>query len=101
AVTYLELILTPVAVLGLVSLRGRLRPHLTASTAAAGLGIFGAYALVLLALRLAPAAPVAAVRETSVVIVVLLAAATLRERIGRYRLGGAALVVVGIALLSF
>ena len=37
-------------------------------TMLAGIGFFGAYALTLLALRLAPAASVAAVRESSVVI---------------------------------
>jgi drug/metabolite transporter (DMT)-like permease len=40
------------------------------------------------------------VRETSVVIAVLLAAPILRERVGRGRLAGAAVVVAGIALLS-
>ena len=45
--------------------------------------------LVLLALRLAPPASVAAVRETSIVIAVALAAIVLRERIGALRAGGA------------
>jgi drug/metabolite transporter (DMT)-like permease len=60
---------------------------------------FAAYALVLAALQRAPAASVAAVRETSVVIVAVLAARTLGERVSRARLAGAALVVIGIALL--
>ena len=46
-------------------------------------------------LRLAPAAPVAAVRETSVLIVTGLAAAVLKERVGPARAAGAALVVAG------
>jgi drug/metabolite transporter (DMT)-like permease len=58
------------------------------------------YALTLYALRLAPAAPVAAVRETSVVIVALLAASMLKERVSSWRLGGAAVVVVGVVLLA-
>ena len=60
---------------------------------------FGAYLLVLAALRLAEPGPVAAVRETSVLIVALLAAPMLGERVRPARLAGAALVVAGIALL--
>jgi drug/metabolite transporter (DMT)-like permease len=67
----------------------------------AGLGTFSGYLLVLLALRIAPAAPVSAVRETSVVIAAVLARIFLRERVTRGRLAGAALVAAGIALLSF
>jgi drug/metabolite transporter (DMT)-like permease len=55
---------------------------------------------VLAALRLASAASVAAVRETSVLIAVVLAAPVLRERVGPGRLAGAVLVVGGVALLS-
>jgi drug/metabolite transporter (DMT)-like permease len=61
---------------------------------------FAAYALVLAALRLAPAAPVAAVRETSVVIAVALAGIVLHERVGRGRLAGAILVAAGVAILA-
>ena len=53
-----------------------------------------------LAFDLAKAAPVAAVRETSVVIAVALAAIFLHERVGTARLAGAVLVVAGVALLS-
>jgi drug/metabolite transporter (DMT)-like permease len=67
---------------------------------AAGLFTFGAYVLVLAALARAPAAPVAAVRETSIVIAAALAAPLLRERVGVARLAGAVLVVVGVALLA-
>jgi drug/metabolite transporter (DMT)-like permease len=41
------------------------------------------------------------VRETSVVIAVALAAVFLHEPVGRSRLAGAALVVAGVALLSW
>jgi drug/metabolite transporter (DMT)-like permease len=78
-----------------------LRAELGPATVLAALASFGAYALVLLALDRAAAAPVAAVRETSVVIAVALAALVLRERVGWARLAGAALVVAGVALLSF
>jgi drug/metabolite transporter (DMT)-like permease len=66
----------------------------------AGCGGFVAYALVLAALTLAPAAPVAAVRETSVIFAVALAAPMLGERVTRTRLAGAALVVAGVVLLG-
>jgi uncharacterized membrane protein len=56
--------------------------------------------LVLLALQRAAAAPVAAVRETSVVIAALLARRVLRETVGMPRIAGAAAVAGGIALLS-
>jgi uncharacterized membrane protein len=67
---------------------------------AAGLATFGAYVLVLAALSRAPAAPVAAVRETSVVIATALAVPLLRERVGVPRLAGAVLVVAGVVLLG-
>jgi drug/metabolite transporter (DMT)-like permease len=66
----------------------------------AGVATFGAYALVLAALRLAPAASVSAVRESSVLIATALAALVLDEHVSRWRLAGAALVVAGIALLA-
>jgi drug/metabolite transporter (DMT)-like permease len=66
----------------------------------AGCGGFLAYSLVLAALDLAPAAPVAAVRETSVLFAVALAAPFLHERVSRSRLLGAALVVAGILALA-
>jgi drug/metabolite transporter (DMT)-like permease len=58
------------------------------------------YALVLYALRIAPAAPVAAVRETSVLFVTVLAAALLHERVSGWRVLGAAAVVAGVALVA-
>jgi drug/metabolite transporter (DMT)-like permease len=66
----------------------------------AGIGFFGAYALTLAALRLASAASVAAVRESSVVIAALVLAVTGREEMSAERLVGAAVVVAGIALIS-
>ena len=52
------------------------------------------------ALALGAAAPVAAVRETSVVIAVALAALVLGEKVGRGRLAGAVVVAVGTALVA-
>ena len=57
------------------------------------------YALALYALRLAPAAPVAAVRETSVLFVTVLAAVMLKERVSTWRAAGATIVVAGVILL--
>jgi len=61
---------------------------------------FGAFALVLFALQHASAASVAAVRETSVVIAVALAAPVLGERVTPRRLAGAAVVALGVAVLA-
>jgi len=57
------------------------------------------YALALYALRLAPAAPVAAVRETSVLFVTVLAAVMLKEHVSAWRAAGAGVVVAGVILL--
>ncbi len=102
--TYLELVLAGPALAygaavaatqGTVSLRAAL----TLPTAAAGICMFGSYALVLGALELAAAAPVAAVRETSVVLAAVLAVLVLHERLSPRRLAGAVLVAGGIAIL--
>ena len=104
-IVYLELGLAPTALgaLLLVALlpsgRARLRAAVRATPAVAGVVSFIAYALVLAALERAPAASVAAVRETSVLFVAALAAPTLGERVRPARLAGAALVVGGISLL--
>jgi drug/metabolite transporter (DMT)-like permease len=105
ALPYLELsMLGPAIAYAVFALRVRgshaLRSELRAPTLVAGVATFGAYCLVLLALQRAAAAPVAAVRETSVVITALLAGRVLRERVGWGRLGGAVVVAAGIGLLS-
>jgi drug/metabolite transporter (DMT)-like permease len=92
-VIYLAAVLV---VRGREAVRAEIRPA-NAVLAAAG---FGAYSLVLAALQLAPAASVAAVRETSVVIATVMAALVLRERVTRVRLAGSVVVVAGIALLA-
>jgi drug/metabolite transporter (DMT)-like permease len=103
--TYLVLVLGLPAVvyaLAVWRVRGRvaLRAAVSRSTLLAGVGMFGAYALALAALRLAPAASVAAVRESSVVMATAFLAVSGRERIGPERLAGAVAVVIGIALIS-
>ncbi len=86
---YLELVLVvPALAYACFIGRERLRPAVDWRAGLAGLGMFGAYAFTLAALRLAAAAPVAAVRETSIVIATLLGAVVLHEAVGRARHGG-------------
>jgi len=104
-VPYLELVLAPTAALylaGTLALRGgrAIAAEVRAPALLAGLGMFGAYALALAALARAHAAPVAAVRESSVVIVVLLTAAMGRERLTPARLIGALAIVLGVIVLA-
>jgi drug/metabolite transporter (DMT)-like permease len=86
----------------IVRLRGReaARSSFGPLTVLAGLGMMGAYALVLAALQLAPAAPVSAVRETSVLIAVAFAAVATRERVGPGRAVGALAITGGIVAIA-
>jgi drug/metabolite transporter (DMT)-like permease len=79
---------------------GALRAELNVSSIVAGLLILTPYSLFLYALELAPAAPVAAVRETSILIATALGAVVLKERVGPGRWAGAVLVAGGVALVS-
>ena len=102
---YLEVVMTPSALTAcawLVARRGVpvLRAQFGRVTFAAAVGSFGAYALVLAALKLASAPSVAAVRETSVIVAALLAAAFLHEQVTPLRLAGTAAVAGGVALLA-
>ena len=104
-IVYQELSMIPAAVgflLLTLRLRGRnaVRVSVGPAAVAAGLATFGAYILVLAALARAPAASVAAVRETSVVIATVLAVPLLHERVGRARIAGAVLVVLGVVVLA-
>ena len=105
AIAYLELVLLPVAVAGVLgyAAAGRLaalRAEIGWATATAAAASFGAYALALGALALASAPAVAAVRETSILVAVALGALGLKERVHALRVVGAALVVVGVALVA-
>jgi drug/metabolite transporter (DMT)-like permease len=104
-IPYLWLVLVPVAAgyaAAQARSRGRqaLRAEVRWPILAAALAMFGAYALALAALRLAPAAAVAAVRESSVVIATALAAVVLRERVTPQRLAGAVAVAAGVAAIA-
>ena len=105
-VPYLECVLIPTVLVyvpvvarargGAPAIRRAATPRITL----AALFIFGAYALVLAALERAPAAPVAALRETSVVFATAYAALFLGEPAGRRRVAGAVVVVAGITTLA-
>jgi drug/metabolite transporter (DMT)-like permease len=102
---YLELVTTFMGIAylgGFVAMRGAgpLRTAFGWRAVVAGLASFAAYGLVLGALQLASAAPVAAVRETGVLFATALAAIVLKEKVTLWRFAGAALVVGGTALLS-
>jgi drug/metabolite transporter (DMT)-like permease len=105
AISYLELTMLLPAVVyaaGVAAWKGlpALGAELGPAAVVAGIATFVAYALVLGALDLAAAAPVAAVRETSVVIAAAGGALVLRERVGPGRLAGAIFVAGGVALLA-
>ncbi|MBI3992716.1 MAG: EamA family transporter [Candidatus Lambdaproteobacteria bacterium] len=65
----------------------------------AGVVAIGGFTIVLWAFARAPLAPVAALRETSVIFAALIGTLLLREPFGRLRLVAAVLVVLGIVLL--
>ena len=103
--SYLELItafMGAAYAAGFVAVRGTdaLRAAIGWRAVVAGVASFGAYGLVLAALKLASAASVAAVRETSVLIAAALASLVLKERVTPWRVGGAALVAGGVAILA-
>ena len=105
AIPYLELVLLPVALAAVLAYAagGRLsslRAEIGWPAIAAGVSSFAAYALALIALSLAPAASVAAVRETSILFAVALGAVVLREPVGPARAAGAAVIVAGVVLVA-
>jgi drug/metabolite transporter (DMT)-like permease len=102
---YLEVVFAAMAVVYLAVIWARrggavLRRAVKPAVVLIGVGCFGSYVLILLALARAPAASVAAVREVSVLIATAVAARTLDEPVGLGRLAGAALVVGGIAAIA-
>ena len=105
ALSYFEavlLITAPVYAVAVAAARGpaALRAAVAPRPALAGLAMFGAYAATLAALELAEAAPVAALRETSVVMATVAAAVAAREHVPAGRVAGAAIVVAGIAAIA-
>jgi drug/metabolite transporter (DMT)-like permease len=105
APAYLAVMLTPAGIAYAMVLLGSgrgeaIRAEAKPRALLTGALVVGAYGCVLAALRLADAAPVAAVRESSVVIAALLAATFLCEPVGPRRLGGAVLVAAGVAAVA-
>lgn len=103
-ITYVTLILIAPAIasLAFVAARGglpRIRRAVSPLSFAGGVASISAYGLVLIALTMAAAASVAAVREVSVVIAVGLGAIFLHEKVGPSRVAGAIVVVLGVALI--
>lgn len=102
AYTLLLAILTG-AVTVVMALSGGGRPRLTLPVL--GLGLVGgaattlSYGIALWAMTRAPVAPVAALRETSIVFALLLTRLFVSEAVGRQRLAAAALVVAGVMAL--
>lgn len=97
---YLELVLVLPTIVYTFALRERLLAAVRTAAPIAGIGTVGAYGLTLAALQLAPAAAVSAVRESSVVIGVILAALVLNEPVTRSRLIGAIIVAAGVAAIA-
>jgi drug/metabolite transporter (DMT)-like permease len=97
-IAYLTAVMVPTALIWLAFTRPRRK--VTPRIAGAGVGMVAAYLLTLLALDRAAAAPVAAVRETSVLFAVAFAALVARERVTPARAAGAALIVAGVAVLA-
>ena len=98
AIPYLLCVMVPTAAATCAIARPRLR--IDARVAVAGVGMVLAYGLTLAALERAAAAPVAAVRETSILFAVAFGALVARERVTPARAAGAALVVGGVAVLG-
>jgi drug/metabolite transporter (DMT)-like permease len=97
-IAYLALVVAPCALV--YPFVAKTRPDVGVRTALTAAATFGAFLMVLAAFRLAPAAPVAAVRESSVVIAALLAAVVLREPVDGRRLAGAVAVAAGVAAIA-
>ena len=103
-ITYVTLILVAPAFasVAFIAARGgwtRVRAAVRWDAVVTGVGTMSAYSLVLVALTLAPAASVAAVREVSVVLATALGALVLKERVGPSRWLGALVVAAGVALV--
>lgn len=75
-----------------------LRPYAARGLLGAALSV-AAYALVLWAQTKAPLAPVAALRESSIIVGAAIGALFFKERFGAPRVAAAGLMVVGIGLM--
>ena len=97
-IAYLALVVAPCALV--YPFVTKVRPDIGGRSALTAAATFGAFLMVLAAFRLAPAAPVAAVRESSVVIAAILSAVVLHEQVTAPRLAGAVAVAAGVAAIA-
>jgi drug/metabolite transporter (DMT)-like permease len=101
AITYFVLVLAgPCLVYPPIAGVRAVRYELGVASLLAAVANVGSFTLGLLALRHGPAAPVLAVRSTSIVFATALAGRVLSERVSRARLAGSVLVFAGVALLA-
>jgi uncharacterized membrane protein len=101
AFTYFVLVLAgPAVVYAPIVGISAVRRELGFLTVLAALANLGSFTLGLLALRRGAAAPVLAVRSTSIVIATLLAGRVLAEHVSRGRIAGSIVVFAGVALLA-
>jgi drug/metabolite transporter (DMT)-like permease len=101
ALTYFVLVLAgPCLVYPALVGVGAVRREVNASSAAAAVANLGSFVLGLLALRRGAAAPVLAVRSSSIVIATILAGRVLAEHVSQRRVVGSAVVFAGVALLA-
>lgn len=101
---WLFLLQGPVLPLAAVATRRRrlwrqVRPHLAVGLTGGVLSL-AAYALVLWAQTRGALAPIAALRETSVIIGAALGAVVFHERFGRWRIAATVLVAIGVLLIN-
>ena len=101
ALTYFVLVLAgPCLVYPPLVGAAAIRREVSTLTAAAAVANLGSFALGLLALRRGAAAPVLAVRSSSIVFATLLAGRVLAERVAPSRVAGSLLVFGGVVLLA-
>jgi len=94
----------PLAAWALMSRRAALAGYVRCNWVFAlvgGGGTLASYGLSLWAMTRAPVAPVAALRETSILFGALISGLLLKERVGPARLGAACLIAAGVATLRF
>jgi drug/metabolite transporter (DMT)-like permease len=101
ALTYFVLVLAGPALVypPIIGVR-ETRAEIGLLTCVAAVANLGSFVLGLLALRRGAAAPVLAVRSTSIVIATLLAGRVLAERVSPLRMAGSVVVFAGVALLA-
>jgi drug/metabolite transporter (DMT)-like permease len=101
---WLFLLQGPVLPLAAVVIRrgllwGQVRPHLLAGLAGGALSL-AAYGLVLWAQTQGALAPIAALRESSVIVGAIIGAVLFGERFGRWRIAATVLVAAGVILVT-